>query len=142
VILLTVLALAFLFSPSVAGAVSAECRSDPTILLSDGTTLDVSADIGTLLWGVRSVAYTVHIPAEVDVVAILKTPSWPTTMETVQVFADNPEQTYTAITVVTTWDHPVPVTANLVLVSALDINLGATSTDGYDRQHLITTIQP
>jgi len=129
-----------LLSPN-AHAVTAGCRSDPVIILSNGTTLDVSADIAAPLWDVNGVTYTVHIPAGLRAIATVSTPSWPTTLERLVVIADNPSGLYTTETVVTTRQHQVAVTANTALVLLSSITLAAVSTPGYDGENLVTTFQ-
>lgn len=107
-----------LFSQSqLAYARLAVCRSDPLVLLSDGTVLDISADIGALLWDVQEVHYILHIPEGLHVVASVSTPNWPTTVERFDVFADNPPGVYTSTTTVYTREENTPVTANFLVNS-------------------------
>src|SRR5215212_8296117 len=47
------------------------CRSDPIVILSDGTILDVSADIGTDVSNVREIHYVVHGPRGVKLVSVI-----------------------------------------------------------------------
>src|SRR5215211_7042642 len=70
-------------------AADAGCRSDPVVLLSNLTTLDVSADIGVFLTAVDTVDYIIHVPSGVDPILVLSTPSWPTTTERLQIYSDN-----------------------------------------------------
>jgi len=95
----------------------AMCRSDPLVLLSDGTVLDISADVGALLWDVEEVHYTLHIPEGLHMVASVSTPNWPTTVERFDVFADNPPGVYTSTTTVYTREENTPVTANFLVNS-------------------------
>jgi hypothetical protein len=62
-----------LASPAQAGVEF--CRSDPVVILSDGTTLDVSVDIHTDVSNVKTINYTVHGPRGVKLVAALSTPT-------------------------------------------------------------------
>src|SRR4029079_1830933 len=64
------------------------CRSDPVVLLSDGTVVDVSADIETLPFNVTEVHYTLHIPEGLSAVLIVHTPTWLTSTETFTIYAD------------------------------------------------------
>ena len=123
-----------------AEASNAGCRSDPLVVLSNGTTLDLSADIATALWDVRSVTYTLHIPAGLAVVAVVSTPSWPTTVEQFTVYADNGRGVYTSDTLVETRQEGVSVTANTALVSLFHVVVAAQSVGGQDRQHLAINV--
>jgi hypothetical protein len=91
------------------------CRSDPAVLLSDGTILDLSADIGTLLWNIERVDYVLRVPRGLRPVLVLTTPSWPTTIETFTIRADRPPGVYDSSTVVRTKTKDVDVTANLLV---------------------------
>lgn len=90
------------------------CKSDPVVLLSDGTEVDVSADIGTPLWNVSAVNYTLRVPSGVQVVLVLSTPNWPKTVERFRILTDNPAGQYSSVTSVQTTKTNVDVTANLV----------------------------
>lgn len=107
----------------------AECRADPLVVLSDGTILDISADVGAFLWEVEEVHYVLHIPAGLEVVVALSTPNWPTTIEKFTVHADNPADTFTSTTTVITRRGNTPVTANF-LVNTTYRTLGGVSGEG------------
>lgn len=113
----------------------AVCRSDPLVLLSDGTVLDISADIGALLWDVKEVHYTLHIPAGLKVVVSVSTPNWPTTVERFTVYADNPPGTFTSTTTVFTREENTPVTANFL------VNTTYRTLDGVSGQPLTMEIK-
>src|SRR5713101_10058586 len=51
------------------------CRADPVIYLSDGTALDVSADIGTSVSNVTAITYFVHVPPGLHMILYLATPT-------------------------------------------------------------------
>ena len=117
-----------------AGAAAFRCRSDPAVLLSNGSIIDISADIDALPWDIQTVDYTMHVPAGVRVLLVIRTPSWPTTRETFKVVADQPAGTYDTFTVVKTRDRSA-VRANLTVKTLTNlIEIG--SKDGYDRQLL------
>ncbi|MBX3052862.1 MAG: hypothetical protein KF753_15360 [Caldilineaceae bacterium] len=99
----------------VAQARFALCRSDPLVLLSDGTIIDISADIGALLFHVKEVHYTLHIPEGLEVVLTISTPNWPTTVEHFTVYADNPPGVFTSTTKVITHRADTFVTANFLV---------------------------
>jgi hypothetical protein len=61
-------------APTTEAAVSG-CRADPLILLSDGTILDVSVNIGTNVANVTEILYVIHGPSGVKLVAALSTPT-------------------------------------------------------------------
>jgi hypothetical protein len=61
-------------APTTEAAVSG-CRADPLVLLSDGTILDVSVDIGTNVANVTEIRYVIHGPIGVKLVAALSTPT-------------------------------------------------------------------
>lgn len=111
-----------------------QCRSDPVVLLSDGTIVDVSADIGTMLYNVTEIDYTLHIPAGLTVVAVVSTPNWPTTIERFQIYADNPPGRFDSTTVVHTGPSNVSVKANMIVTQLLVIRVGAKN--GYNGQSL------
>lgn len=112
-----VLLLAGVPNSPVADARLAVCRSDPLVLLSDGTLIDISADIGALLFEVKEVHYALRIPEGLDVVASVSTPNWPTTIERFTVYADNPPGIFTSTTTVHTRRADTPVTANFLVNS-------------------------
>jgi len=105
------------------------------VILSDGTILDLSADIDALLWDVGSVNYTVHVPAGLHVIGVIRTPNWPTTKETFTILTDSTAGRYDTATVVTTRQRNVGVSANLLVKTAL-LKIGMASASGQDRQTL------
>lgn len=107
-----------------------QCRSDPLILLSDGTVVDVSASIDALLWDVEEVRYVVHIPAGLSVVAAVSTPNWPTTIERFVVYADKAPGQFSTTTTVFTRQNDTPVTATMI------VNLIVKSKSGKSGQAL------
>jgi hypothetical protein len=105
------------------------CRSDPAVVLSNGTVLDISADVDAMLWDIQAVSYTVRIPAGLRVIAVVRTPNWPTTKETFNVVADQAPGVYDTVTTVRTPTRTA-VRANLVLVTLTSL-LNVGSKDGY-----------
>src|SRR5258706_15351804 len=61
-------------SAPVAQAALDGCRADPVIYLSDGSALDVTADISTSASNITSIAYTLHVPAGLHAILYLATP--------------------------------------------------------------------
>jgi hypothetical protein len=111
------------------------CRSDPVVLLTDGTIIDLSADVDAALWDVSSVHYTVHVPCTAHVLAVVRTPNWPTTLETFNVVSDATQGRYDTSTVVHTKQTGVGVTASLVVKTLRNL-ISMASTSGRDRQPL------
>jgi hypothetical protein len=112
-----------------AGAAAFRCRSDPAVLLSNGSIVDISADIAAYPWDIQTVDYTMHIPAGLRVLLVIRTPSWPTTRETFRVVADQAPGVYDTKTVVRTRERS-EVRANLTVKTLLNlIELGHK--DGY-----------
>lgn len=114
----TAIALAGLFS--VLSAVSTEasllrCKSDPVVLLSDGTEVDLSADIDALPWEVTNVYYTLHVPKGLDTLLVIRTPAWLTTIERFKIIADQQQGHYDATALVKTSRGSVRVTAKLLV---------------------------
>jgi len=121
------------------GVVSAgwvQCRSDPVVRLSNGLSLDLSADIGVPLWEVEQVDYILHVPQGVSLAASIATPSWPTTIETFTLYDDAASGEYHTETIVYTTSSDVPVTAHTILLSVLGLQLDAASVPGFDGQIL------
>jgi hypothetical protein len=112
-------------------AVSAEagllkCKSDPIVVLSDGTEVDLSADIDTLPWNVTNVTYTLHVPKGLNALLIIRTPAWLTTIERFQIIDDQAAGHYDSTTVVKTNNGTVRVTAQLLVRLAFGSANGLT----------------
>ena len=133
-LVMALLASSFPWQSAAAALIS--CRSDPLILLSDGTIVDISADIDTLLWNVTEVEYVLHIPAGLQVVLAVSTPSWPTTLEHFVVYADRAPGEFVSTTTVHTRNSSVNVTAHML------VNLNADSKSGVSSQPLTITLDP
>lgn len=111
-----------------------QCRSDPVVILSNGITMDLSADIGSLLWQVEQVDYVLHVPEGVSLVTAIATPSWPTTVETFTLIDDAPPGEYhSEITAHTTLGNAA-VTGNSVLLSATGVQLDVQAVAGFEGQ--------
>lgn len=127
-----VLALAFLVVlPQTASAKRVFCRSDPVVILSNGVVIDISADVGTLLFNVEEVHYELHGPQGTSPIAVVHTPAWLTSQETFTYYADQPAGQYLATTIVHTSDPgEVDVVARFTLLSALGLRLDYASASG------------
>ena len=122
-------------APLAAHADLVACRSDPVISLSNGITIDLSANINDGAADVRQVAYSLRIPKDVQVVAMVGTDGLLGLQEVFTVVADALPGNYASITVVTTGQHGVAVTAEMLIVPALGL-LAQTTAQGTDRQRL------
>lgn len=110
-LLLAGLTISGLLSPAAQASV-AGCRSDPVVILSDGTILDVTADIGTAVSNVSEIHYVVHGPRGVKLVGAISTPTLGFRGKESFSYYDDaaPKQYITETLVQTTYDH-VSVTA-------------------------------
>jgi hypothetical protein len=95
------------------------CRSDPIVILSDGTILDVQAEIGTNVGNVREIHYTVHGPPGVSLVAAIRTPLIGFRgKETFSYYDDASPGQYITETLVRTANSPVSVTSHTTFAKA------------------------
>lgn len=106
------------------------CRSDPVVILSDGTIVDISADIDTMLWNVTEVHYTLHVPQGLRPILVVHTPTWLTSTETFAIFSDNDTNQYTSTTMVRTRGQNVEVNAHML------VDLGYGNANGLTGQAL------
>jgi hypothetical protein len=96
-----------------ADAIFRGCRSDPVVILSDGTVLDVQAEIGTHVSNVSEIHYVVHGPPGVKLVAAISTPMLGFKgTETFTYIADAKPGQYMTDTLVHTHVGRVPVTSH------------------------------
>jgi hypothetical protein len=132
---------------STAEAAIRGCRSDPIIVLSDGTILDVTAEIGTDVANVREIHYALHGPAGVWPVLVISTPTLGFTgKETFTYIADAKPRTYTTATLVRTSINQVPVTSYTTFAKATIFGYTAVTVafnpvQGFNNQTLRYTIQ-
>ena len=129
-VLLLGLAVSEPFAPVSEAAVGG-CRSDPIVILSDGTILDVSADIGTNVSNVREIHYVVHGPRNVKLVSVISTPTLGFRgKETFTYYADTAPNQYITETLVRTVYNQVSVTAHTTFAN-VTIGLNAPLTLQY-----------
>ena len=93
-------------------AAAAGCRSDPVVVLSDGTILDISAAIDTDVSNVREIHYAVHGPRDVKVISISIPTLGFTGKETFTYYDDAAPKQYITETLVQTTYNQVNVTAH------------------------------
>jgi hypothetical protein len=142
--LLAGLALAAPVTP-VAQAALDGCRSDPVIYLSDGTALDISADVSTSVSNVTSIAYFVHVPQGLHAILYLATPTLGFRgKETFVLLNDAPARQYQIDTLVGTRNGAVAVTAHTTLVGVyllnLSLSLQAKAASGFSGADVWTTV--
>ena len=119
-----------LTAPGRVWAINEGCRTDPVIILSDGTLIDISAEVQTALYNVQQVSYTLHAPEGTSLGAVVFTPGWPGSTESLDFYPDQPAGQFRTDTVVQTSDKGVAVTAVTIVGST------QASASGFDRQHL------
>jgi hypothetical protein len=130
-VLATLLSVVFVgLNANVAHAGLVSCRSDPLVVLSDGTVIDVSAEVDTLLWNVTEVHYTLHIPQGLKPILIVHTPAWLTSQETFSIYADNPPDEYESTTTVRTRNGQRGVIAHML------VNVGYGNASGFTGEEL------
>ena len=129
--LLLLLALALLLViPTIAQAKMIFCRSDPVVVLSNGTVLDLSADLTTLLFNVEEVHYELHIPVGVKPILVIHTPAWLTSQETFSYYADQAPGHYVTSAQGRTRYGDATVTTNLLLLTLLNVKLDYAAASG------------
>jgi hypothetical protein len=98
-------------APTAEAALSG-CHSDPLIVLSDGTILDVTVAINTTVSNVTEIQYVVHGPSTVKLVSAISTPTLGFAgKETFTYYADAQPNQYITETLVRTISDPIAVTA-------------------------------
>ena len=88
-----------MFGANTAFASRSICRTDPVVVLSDGTIFDLSASISTTPDNIDHVDYTIHAPAGVKATSIVYTDLF-LVNEKVYVVNDSPARTYSTETTV------------------------------------------
>lgn len=117
------------------------CRSDPVVLLSNGATFDLSADISVLALSVTEVHYTMHGPTGTSLVTAISTPTWLTTQETFEYIADQSAGQYYATVLVHTTQGNASVVANADVVTAEGVLLAFYSASGVEGVPITVTMQ-
>lgn len=118
------------------------CRTDPVVVLSDGTVLDVTVAIDTDVSNVQEIRYIVHGPPNVQLVAAISTPTLGFAgKETFTYYADAEPYQYVTETLVQTIPDRVGVTsyttfAKVELVNGTSVNLQYKPVTGFNGQVL------
>lgn len=130
-----------------AEAAIAGCRSDPVVVLSDGTILDLSVAIETNVANVTEIHYAIHGPVGVGLVAAISTPTLGFAgRETFTYFADAQPGQYITEALVRTTYNSVGVTAyttfaNAKLLSSNLLSLQYRPVSGFNDQLLRVLLQ-
>jgi len=135
------LSMSLLVSPSPGDRAYAQigpCESDPVVVLSDGTTLDLSAAISDAESDVQSVSYSLTIPSGTSVVSVTNTYGPLGPKEVFSYSAGNAARTYSSTTVVYTGSSQIPVT---VMTEAVDApSVQSASASGLNKQKLFVSV--
>jgi hypothetical protein len=115
------------------------CRTDPVVLLTDGTTIEMEAAIGVPVAEVQSVIYTLHAPEGSRVLSIVYTGGLLGVREKVVFYDDAPPGVYTSDTFVSTAGR-ASVEAYTRVITLLGLDAGTAS--GRDHQHLLVELEP
>ena len=101
-----------------AEAAAAGCRADPVVILSDGTILDVIANVNADVSNVREIHYVVHGPRGVKLVAAISTPTLGFEGKESFIYYDDAEpKQYITETLVQTTYNQLSVTAHTTFVN-------------------------
>ena len=106
------------------------CGSDPTVVLSNGVTFDLSTSISDNISDVRHISYTLHIPSNASVTSVTYTDGTQA-ISSFTAVADENSGNYDSYTVVTTGTPNVNVTAYFTVLA---VPAGQTATPGAPAQ--------
>jgi hypothetical protein len=131
--ILLLLAVTWQAAPTAEARLSS-CGGDPKFQLSNNKNLTVTETIYTDRTNVKSVTYSVHLPAGVTVNRVIKSDTGLAPQEVVRLYSDNPANTYTVDLVVQVSTAAVPVNADLKVGGTKATGSGTTG------QHLAMTV--
>jgi hypothetical protein len=138
--LLALLGLVMAFAiPSFAYAIILSCRSDPMVLLSDGTVIHLTTRINTSLKDVETIQYEVHVPRGVSANRVVHTPGWFADQEQFTLIADQQAGTYMTMTLARTRMGNAEVTADLKVMTR-HVALDKLSITGPENTPLFLTV--
>ena len=112
------------------------CYSDPVVVLSDGTTIDLSDTIYDSETDVQQVSYVLHSPAGTIVASIALTTGPMGPKESFKYVADQGPDAYTVTTTVTTLTSGISVSASARAVDGTQISTASTTGWNDQRLHL------
>jgi hypothetical protein len=123
--------------PTLGPAAHAElgaCYTDPVVVLSNGTTLDLSDTINDSELDVQQVSYTIHAPAGIQVVSVTSTSGPLGPKETFKFTSSGSSGQYQITSTVTTGAPSVPVTASAEAVKQMSTS--SASAGGWANQQI------
>jgi hypothetical protein len=132
-----VLSLSLLTGPFLSRGAHAElagCYTDPVIVLSNGTTLDLSDTIGDMYTDVQQASYVLHAPVGTWVTSVTYTSGPIGPKEVFYFYADNAPGQYNVTSRVTTLTSGVSVVASADVVSLAGAS--GASDSGWNNQPL------
>jgi hypothetical protein len=88
------------------------CYTDPVVVLSNGTTVDLNDTINDSYLDVQHIVYTLHAPVGTSIESVTYTSGPIGPKESLQYYADQPAGQYTATSDVFTGASNIAVTAN------------------------------
>jgi len=122
-----ILTTALLTSPALsprAHAIIGGCGGDPIVILSNGTTIDLSTTAGADASAVRRIAYTLHAPAGTTMVSVTSLG----VRETLSFHADNSPGDYNTVTRVDASTSNAPATTTTAVVPLLGVPMTGSVT--------------
>jgi hypothetical protein len=123
-----------LLAPATHAAIGG-CNSDPVVTLSNGDVLDLHATVDDTYADVQQVSYTLHAPVGTWITGEVDT-SLLGGKATFQFHADNPPNTYSAATKVTTLTPQISVVAATDLVDVTGTVVSTARVSGQSHQML------
>jgi hypothetical protein len=130
--------------PAYAGDISPDpdriiiCRTDPLVFLSDGTRVNMTAEIRTAAQNVQGIVYTLHAPVGTSVVRIVYTGA--DVQERVDFVADQAAGTYDTDTVVSVAGNSAQSAVGVTATTAVNGRHRGSAT-GSAGDHLLVHIQ-
>ncbi|HVN53054.1 MAG TPA: hypothetical protein VMT46_01895 [Anaerolineaceae bacterium] len=136
-VLLILVGLGFAIYPGLSAQMEARhCSATPVVILADGSTVMLSATIGTEAIYVQNIYYTLHVPRGKTLKEVMNTAGVLGGHETVTVIADNDPGKYSSSTLVSVIASQVPVTTSIMVD---DTQSAAIS--GFSNQRLVALLQ-
>lgn len=117
-----------------AGAEVGVCYTDPVVVLSNGTTIDLNDTINDTYTDVQSIVYTLHAPAGTSVASVTYTSGPIGPMESLRFYADQTGSQYSATSDVITGSAGIAVTAAATALNSTGTD--STSADGWNGQKI------
>ena len=114
-------------APGEAAAGFGGCRTDPIVLLSNGTMVALTATIQDDPTDIRGITYRLHVPSGVSADMVVYTGGALQGIEAVDVVADNAAGAYDTDTLVSTAASDIPVTATMMTSGAGSASISGSS---------------